>query len=287
MTVCIAAIYNKGIVAITDMQRTDMVSGQIHEAPVSKIYQFSPKIIALFAGDLSLQSELCEDATRILQERFPTDDFTVKTVLECFIDAHKEARQQRISINILGDYGLTWDEYKEGQKRRSGIVNDAILRRIESFVMPWGEDPFETIIAGIDEEGSHIWLVTPGDKRHCSDVAFAAIGSGALVADWEMKKALYSKHLPLHEATFVAFTAKARAEIFEGVGSPTVVSAINQETGFGVLSPSDLPLLYQQYNEMDDKIKITEMLARAERRVLDVIDNEKTNQQDRADEGVA
>src|SRR5258706_1998157 len=137
MTVCIAAMYDKGILAITDMQRTDSVTERSHETPASKIIALTTNTFALIADDMALQGEICEATVRTLTQQFPEGRCQVKEAVRAYNDAYANAKQERILKNILIDYGYrSFDEYLK--KPPAASINDAILQRIENFQMPGG-----------------------------------------------------------------------------------------------------------------------------------------------------
>lgn len=254
MTVCIAAMYDKGIVLVTDTKRTDTATERSHESQQSKIVLLSRNIFALIADDMALQLEICETTVRDLHQRFPKGDCKVKDAVEAYDAAYVIAKQDRILTNILGDYGYkTFEEYR--QDSRSEALDKEIFRRIEQFELP---GTIETIIAGFDEHGKHIWLITPDDlQKSCADDGFVSIGQGVKEVEYQFHKLEYDRGISLDDAMFTAFTAKARAEDFLGVGAVTAIAHLDGN-GLKYMPPFAVMEIDTLYQAMEMSIRKTE-----------------------------
>jgi len=80
----------------------------------------------------------------------------------------------------------------------------------------------ETIIAGMDETGPHIYSIDSDGVSSCNDSAgFAAIGIGARHAESQFMFQHFAPHWHIGPALILLYTAKRRAEVAPGVGSET------------------------------------------------------------------
>src|SRR5262249_20809663 len=85
----------------------------------------------------------------------------------------------------------------------------------------------ETIVAGVDEQGGHIFLIADPGQVTCYDgIGFAAIGNGSRHAASHLLQLGYTPRVPFPRAAILVHVAKKRAEVAPGVGPTT--------DGFGV-----------------------------------------------------
>ncbi len=257
MTVCIAARFDKGIIVVTDMTRTNAKTERTREIPVAKSFGFSKHIVALRADDMALQNELCSAAGLTLSTKYSDEIFLVTDALEAYIEAYKQAKQKRLVLNIYSDYGYnTIDEY-HSDKERDPVTTQEILQRVARFKMP----PIQTLIVGLDVNGEHIWYFDGEDPQNCGDDGFASIGQGINEIEYQFSKMSYGWDLSREDVVSIAYFAKARAEDFLGVKSATFVSEITVKGTAHIPEPL-LMELYEIYNLLEAAIMTNETQAR-------------------------
>jgi hypothetical protein len=111
----------------------------------------------------------------------------------------------------------------------------------------------ETIIAGIDAFGAHIFTITSRGEMLCGDaVSFACIGTGASHAESILMNARYQRQVPWQEAITLTSIAKKRSEISPTVGPASDFFFIGRD-GFNVFSQEIHDYLDIMYKKFDEK----------------------------------
>jgi len=144
---------------------------------------------------------------------------------------YKKIRRKDIEDRILSKYGISWDEYKKA-------INEGKLTEIYYRIIGQIEDykvDFIALIAGVDDEGAHIFLIEdPGDVSSFDDIGYTAIGSGEYHAIRSFIESNYSVDFPLEKALYVVYEAKKYAECAPGVGKETELVIIDKNGIFKI-----------------------------------------------------
>jgi len=229
MTVCIATMFNDGgIIGVSDRMISTADSSFEPEGMTKKIFAVAPNINAMNAGDTSIQSEIME----AMQARYnaakpqtPDVRFTVKLMVDSYLDCYNQAKKKRINDSILARWNLDLDSFLARQNGFSEIFIREIMGQIEQFHLP----ETETIITGIDTSTGqiepHIYTIRKSAYYEsidcCDSIGYAAVGVGARHVDSQFMLAKFSRHFPLPKVLFLAYLAKRRSEVALGVGKQT------------------------------------------------------------------
>ena len=181
MTLCAAAICHNHpqtgpvpvLLGISDRMLT---SGDIEfESGQSKIYVFDPaNTVALVSGNYDAHFEIAIETHRQVRSDHVTD---VGQIAELYAKNLLAYRTKRASRLLLAPLGLDVDSFiSRQQEMDSDIVQEIVYKML-------GEESdigIDTIIAGIDSTGAHIYRVTdPGEASCCDGSGFVAVGSGS------------------------------------------------------------------------------------------------------------
>ncbi|MCS7365650.1 MAG: hypothetical protein NDF54_09450 [archaeon GB-1867-035] len=227
MTICIAAIAENGskLVAASDKMITySSPPYHLFEHPRPKIDMLNRRCIIMTAGSALLPSEY----KRIIRKKLEVGESEarlVRDIAECACKAYEELRRSEIEMRILRKYGVHWDEYI---RRISGEGLSEFYYRLISQIEDFQLD-LVAIIAGIDGEGAHIFLVeNPGELSCFDDIGYTAIGTGEYHAIRSFIEHSYSINFPLVKALYVVFEAKKYAEAAPGVGKATEIVIVDE-----------------------------------------------------------
>ena len=261
MTVCIAAICELGIVGISDRMVT---SGDIqYEHSASKITQLTPNVVAMMAGDASFQSEILQMLANVmanslsLQENEPIQ-LSVKNIVDLYIDCRQSLEKRKIEIEVLNLFDLTYDGFLSKQHQLSEGFISSIENKIQNYQRY--SIPFtETIIAGSDYKGYHIYTIE-NNKSYCNNqIGFTSIGGGARHASSQLMLSGYNPSCSISNALLSVHNAKKRSEVAPGVGDNTDMILI-QESGNILIKEkiiSDLNEIYKDIIKEERDIQLS------------------------------
>lgn len=220
MTVCVAALCDRGTVVVGAADRM-LTSGDIEfEPPQTKVMNLTSSISALVAGDASFQAEIlfkvqAEVAARV--QASPTVWLTVEEVSQMYVRDYNSARFKRAENAVLAPLGMDGTSFVNNQQRMSPQLVDKLAAEIINFSV----SDAAVIFAGVDNDGAHIYTVQNGVVS-CNDVVgFSAIGAGAWHADSQLMFAAHTKWRVFGETLLLTYSAKKRSEVAPGVGAAT------------------------------------------------------------------
>lgn len=227
VTVCIAAVCEfpleggLGIIACSDRMIT--TGATTFQPQTAKKYGFEPianNVMGLIAGNISPQVAIFDATYRRLLGAPSTK---TRNIAEMYAQEFAAFQRRIAQEEVLDPFGLTHSEFVERQRR----MDPEFIRRIAGDLSNISVG-IETIIAGVDDEGAHLYVVRDrasvlgsglaGTAHIESAVGFAAIGMGAEHAYSQFSLANYARRWPLSRALFLLYSAKRRAEIAPGVG---------------------------------------------------------------------
>jgi 20S proteasome alpha/beta subunit len=246
VTVCIAAIYEgSGIVGASDRMLT---AGDVQFEPSTpKIRFYTNSIGSLIAGDANLQAEINSEVWIKTKEIILQSTAWVKVkdvAMICKKECDKALRGMA-ERRILDPFGITLAEFMSRQTEFSGDFVRDIGTELLSFEGPL----VQTIIAGCDDEGPHIYTVD-NDSIQCHDgVGFAAIGAGQAHANSQMMAFSHSFRSSLADTLRAVFFAKKRAEIAPGVGPNTDMMVVVGRGGLSMIADNVQIELENRYAE--------------------------------------
>lgn len=249
MTVCIAAICSwpdGGLLIVGASDRMLSAHDIKFEPPQKKIYGFHEKAIALTAGDPYAQIAINDEVSRVLALR-PRK--TIAEIAEQYAEAFSAYRRRAAEAKFLKPLGLDANSFMDrSQDFRSDLVSDLRLDMQRCSL------DVETIIAGVDDTGPHLFVITDPGVVSCADsVAFAAIGSGKTHADSHFMMSHHTRRTDSNAALVNTYIAKRRAEVTPSVGGATDMFFMGDE-GYRELASDVQDAMSKQYDALEAKI---------------------------------
>jgi len=226
------------------------------EPPQQKLYRFHSHAIALVAGDPYAQISICNETLRVLDQR-PKQ--TIKQIAEIYADAYSAHRRQIGEAKYLKPLGLDANSLMD----RSQDFKGELLSDLRASMQMEAIEA-DAIIAGIDQTGPHLFVVTDPGVISCADsVGFASIGSGKSHADSYFMMAHHTRFTRFHKAILDTYVAKRRSEVSPTVGTATDLFYIGP-TGFYPLEPAVHDGLERIRSTLDSEIAIAHFEAENE-----------------------
>lgn len=262
MTVCIAAIWeNRGVIVAADKQITQSDTNFKYESGQPKIFVLSQHILALVADDMALQGELMIETRKSILARKSKRPLRVSEAKQMYCAAYDDLHKSHAERSILVPQGLTFKTFYAQQK--SGELNETattlLVEQLADYRMPFG---VQTIIAGTDDLGAGIYVIN-NDEVRCETIrGYAAIGAGAEPAESQFRYAKYVRHWESSDTCFLAYVAKKRAQVIEGVGDETNVIVIFPDRGYENVSEKGYKILEKEYSRLEKQIQSNEQKAR-------------------------
>jgi hypothetical protein len=262
LTVCVAAISKspkgEGWVVLGASDRM-LTAGDIEFEPEqTKIQPLTTSIAVMLAGDSAMQREVVQNVYADMMMRIksePSNWWGVRDVADLYAHYFNEAKFKRAEKEILAPFGLNRDSFISRQRELDPELTQKLASELKRFTPP----EVETIFAGNDVTGAHIY-VGYNSEVHCLDaVGFAAIGSGSRHANSELMFAKHTIHRPFAETLLLVYSAKKRAEAAPGVGTGTDMFTI------GPLLGSFSPISQDVLNGIE---KIYQVTQRANRKAI-------------------
>lgn len=250
MTVCIAAICNDGgyVVGACDRMLTggDLIE---YEPDQTKIIPLTRSIVVMCAGDSALQTMILDQVKQDVQTRIAADPhnwWLVRDVAFLYNRYYNIELNRRAENSVLAPLGLNNQSFIQKQQRMAVSLVNKLASEIVNFEMP----DAETIFAGIDPTGAHIYAAN-GPNLTCRDVAgFSTIGVGSWHADSQFMFAAHSRKKFGPATALLTFSAKKRAEVAPGVGRQTDMWGMGPNLGSLYIFPpqliNDLEQIYQE-----------------------------------------
>ena len=223
-----------------------------YEPPQKKIYHFYPWVAALVAGDPYAQITLCHRTSAFFAKRPPQ---TVEELAKTYAEVFTGYRCEIAEAKHLKPLGLDALSLLDRNRDIPPDQVNALKLDLQGSVLD-----VETIIAGIDATGPHIFVVTDPGIAECHDLpAFAAIGIGKQHATSQFMLARYTRFEDWRKALLLTFIAKKRAEVSPTVGPVTDLFCINLDRRTHAAQFFDLPIGFHDefqtvYNTLEDQI---------------------------------
>jgi 20S proteasome alpha/beta subunit len=192
-----------------------LTSGDIEFEPLqTKIYLLSDKVVAMTAGDAAAQITIFSETHNDISNRGLV---RVGEMAESWAGHFAEYRLRRNEAAILRPLGL---DFKKLLARMGELPNELVLRLQGEMRMR--KLDAQTIIAGVDEDGAHLYVVADPGTSICYDsIGFAAIGYGEWHARSQFMFNQYTKDWPFARTLLLTYSAKKRGEVAPGVGKTT------------------------------------------------------------------
>jgi len=230
MTICISATCDDGKGMVVAADRMFTIGSPLNvefEPPISKIEAMSPTCIAMGSGNSLAVAEVLKRA-RVRYNSSPkmSIDIIGKAVMDEYEILRNEMVDQQIVAPALGpDYaafrarGGTLPQYLQPQPQMYG----QLFMQSGQFNMN-----VEIIVAGIDDTGSHTYLIShPGQIVPFDKIGYGFTGSGATHASIKLALELQHPKSSLADTIFSVYAAKLAAEVAPGVGKETELHVIS------------------------------------------------------------
>jgi hypothetical protein len=200
------------------------------EPPHKKIFSLTSSIAVMVAGDTAIQSEILMKVQEIVNIRIqsePSNWWRVSDVAELYRRCYNEVRALKSEQKLLAPLGLTHDTFIARQQELLPALVTQLATELINFDMPGTQ----TIFAGVDETGTHLYVANGGDIVCHDAVGFAAIGSGYWHADSQLMFAGHGRGSSLAETLLLVYSSKRRAEVAPGVGEATDMFFVGPQIG--------------------------------------------------------
>lgn len=256
MTVGIAAMCqwvladnDPGMPVVVGASDRMLTSGDVEfEPPQPKIFPLTNSIVMLIAGDTAALTEVRHGTNIDIGLLLAGNQrwLWVQEIAEVVSRQIGWQFKRQAERVVLRQFGLDMDTFiKRQNEMQRGFVDD-VLSRMERL-----RPNIETIVAGVDPVGAHIYHVDAFGTITCHDAAgFAAIGIGSRHAESQFMFARHAMRKPLPETMLLTYTAKRRAEIAPGVGLDTDMFAVAGLGGYTPIASGRVTELQQLYRRV-------------------------------------
>ena len=227
MTVCIAAICEGATIYCASDRMITVGDITEYEPPTPKLVGLTSSIIALVAGDMSLQVEVTKELQSFVNDRVakkPTEWLRVKDMVDWYKFYYAQLKLKWAEAEVLFPLGLTRHTYL--------AQNQDLVGKLAKEILNYEMQGIETIITGIDSSGSHIYITDGVNATCCDSSGFAAVGAGAYHASSQFMLARHSWNSSLPDTLLRVYVAKKRAEVAPGVGNDTDMFVIGPQLGY-------------------------------------------------------
>lgn len=218
MTVCVASLCDEGraiVLAADKMVGKIYIEGEL----ATKLRLIHPHWWMMLSGDDI--SPLFELADRASQELPPLAEAPVEMVKEVMQRNYELIRAKRAEAHHLKPIGWTLERFnREGSSLLPNFLE--IQSRLAAY-----ELSVEILVAGFDRRflpPAKIFTMSSENRGvpiRCDIPGFAAIGSGAIAAEYMMFFRDVSQKLPIRAAVYYVLEAKYFSEHASGVGPGT------------------------------------------------------------------
>lgn len=254
VTVCVAAMCSSNILlGASDRMLT---SGDVEFEPATaKIYNPTNSTVIMIAGESSLQAQILNIIYPWASERIkhkPEEWIRIEELADKYYRGYQSIRSSQAEMRVLGPLGMTLDSFIKRQREMTPEIVKELTQAIVNFEMP----DIEAIVAGIDDTGVHLYIVTNNGVVCRDAIGFAAIGIGYWHANSQFMFAEHNRERPLPETLLLTYAAKKRAEVAPGVGIGTDMFTMGPNLG------SYFAILPQVIQDVDKIYKRTRTRAK-------------------------
>jgi hypothetical protein len=274
MTVCVAAICkspDNAFPAILGASDRMVTATDIEFEPQRpKILPLTTSIVAMLAGDSTLQWEVLLNVNSEIIARInaePKKWLNVRDVADWYARSYNEAKLKRAENAILAPLGLSRDSFITRQHE----LDSDLIRKLATELKNFDAPDVETIFAGFDTWGPHIYVAYNSQVNCLDPIGFAAIGIGCRHANSQLMFSRHTSDRPFPETLLLIYSAKKRAEAAPGVGEGTDMFRIGPQLGsYTVISQDVLDTVETIYKETLTATQ--EVLQRGEQKINQYIE---------------
>ena len=224
MTVCIGAICENGKAIVVASDRMVTFGHPINvqtEPGIKKIIELTDTSVALISGSVADGEEIISNSK---QEVLSLPKKNISDIAQVVRKRYSELKKFRVQDTILRP--LLGTDFDGFQRLVAGSASSQVLQQILGLISQHNLQ-LDILIAGSDDTGCHLWLVTHPGQLICLDtLGYTSIGSGNIHANIRLSIGYQSKNLSITETLYNVYEAKREAEIAPGVGKGTDIALI-------------------------------------------------------------
>ncbi len=260
MTVCIAAVCEDGkkIVAAADRMFTNSFPVMVEfETEESKLELISSNCVAIMSGNSGYGTEVLFQPRKDFEGRNAESIVAVTdAVLREYVATRLKKVDETIIVPALGhDYdsfltrGGTLPTYLQTQPQ----LYQQLVAMTQQYDLG-----LEIIVAGIDDTGAHISLIThPGTFVSLDKLGYHTTGSGGIHALTRLNLSGQTRRRNLVQTLYSVYESKKAAEVAPGVGKETDLMVIEQNSGSFLCPEAIITELESMYTNTAQKSELT------------------------------
>ncbi len=257
MTICIAAVCEsesgKKIVVAADRMLTYLPPTSLEfETVEQKIEVLAPSCIALASGNTAPATEILDNTRKKLRgNQSPYVDQVLEIVRTEYVSKRMaKFDETTITASLGADYagflqkGGTLPNYLQSQPQ----IYQQLVLLAQQFNL--GVD---IIIAGVDNSGAHISVVThPGTTYSLDKLGYGAIGTGGLHATIHLALSGQTSRKAFLKTLYDVYVSKKIAEVAPGVGPSTDLAVVEPKGVWHCTEPV-MEMLDKLYKDVSKK----------------------------------
>lgn len=216
MTLCIAVIGENGTATIGLSDRMLTIGDWIEYEPrARKVFPITEAIFISIAGDIALGFEAVELVKQEVVST-PKEGWLVAEIAHLFHQKVALIPSENNLELVLPIFGITLETYKTLPHSIPVPILDAIAQKLAEFSVDTPR--VDALIAGNDKTGANIYKRCK-NKVTCENLpGYATIGTGSWLAESEMARMRYGKHVGIAQAAFLCYAARHAVAHSSGVG---------------------------------------------------------------------
>lgn len=255
MTICIACTCeqssknpkNGKIIAISDRMITVDALMLEFEHALPKLEEITQSSLVMLAGDALTPTDIIRDVKSHSRKEKVTD---LRSLARLVAETLANHRKRLVEENVLRPRGfVSFEDYYENATSVPSDLANTLDQEIVSFEDVHDIAGVDILLAGLDDTGPHIYLVSSPGTSTCFDaIGYHAIGSGDSQAIATISSYGYVDAFSSNTALYVAYDAKRKAERAPGVGRETDIRIIDSR-GIHEISRESATSLEKTYQD--------------------------------------
>lgn len=224
MTICIASIASDDhVVVSSDRMVTLSLPSTEFEQNVPKTVKITDNCVASTAGNALGFVPIADEAIRTITQNKTKQN--IRNIAEFVRLAYINARNSKLEQEILSTVGLNLQTYYQANRTLAPEIVANLAQAMQQY-----NYNLSILIAGVDEEGNHIYRIdNPGRIESYDTIGHCSIGSGELHAISTFIANDYDPKFDLDHVVAMTYEAKRRSEKAQGVGEETDLYVINKQ----------------------------------------------------------
>ncbi len=236
MTICIACTCeqdsknpkNGRVIAVSDRMITVDALMLEFEHALPKLEEITQSSLVMLAGDALTPTDVLRDVKSHSRKEKITD---LRSLARLLSEVLAEHRKRLVEENVLGPRGF--GSFEEYYQKASSLPSD-LVRSLDQEIVSFEEvheiAGVNVLLAGLDDTGPHLYLITNPGTATCFDaIGYHAIGSGDSQAIATISSYGYVDTFGSNTALYVAYDAKRKAERAPGVGRETDIRIVDSK----------------------------------------------------------